>query len=94
MTRPNQPTIMNTRIANPASTIHGPALAVKLGGAGDITGDRLWHHAQGIPQRIGSGVIVGEHVYIMEESGAPHCFELKTGKEVWDAKVGKRPGGG
>lgn len=68
----------------------GSALAVKLGGTGDITKDRLWHHPRNI-QRVGSGIIVGEHVYILEETGVPHCFELKTGNEVWEVKT--RPGG-
>ncbi len=80
-------------IAVAMSGYGGPALAVKLGGKGDITKDRLWHHAKGNPQRIGSGVIVGDHVYIVEASGAPHCFDLKTGKEVWKGQVAKRPGG-
>src|SRR5262245_46673202 len=62
----------------------GPALAVKLGGTGDITKDRLWLHPRNT-QRVGSGVIVGEHVYILEENGQPHCYELKTGNEVWKA---------
>lgn len=74
------------------SGFHGPALAVKLGGGGDITKDRLWHHTKSNPQRIGTGVIVGEHLYILEAAGAPHCFELKTGKEIWQAK--ERPGDG
>jgi len=69
----------------------GSALAVKLGGSGDITKDRLWHHPKNI-QRVGSGVIVGEYVYILEETGVPHCYELRTGKEVWQAE--SRPGGG
>ncbi|MBI5757851.1 MAG: serine/threonine protein kinase, partial [Planctomycetales bacterium] len=66
----------------------GPALAVKLGGSGDITGDRLWLHPKNI-QRVGSGMIVGDHVYMLEENGVPHCYELKTGEEVWktDARV-------
>ena len=65
------------------------ALAVKVGGSGDITKDRLWHHPSNI-QRVGSGAIVGDHVYILEENGVPHCYELQTGKEVW--QVQKRPG--
>ena len=81
-------------IAVQLSGVHGPGLAVKVGGAGDITKDRLWHHAKQNPQRIGSGVIVGEHLYILEESGTPHCYELKTGNEVWEAQMDKRPGGG
>jgi outer membrane protein assembly factor BamB len=64
------------------------ALAVTLGGSGDITKDRLWHHPKNI-QRVGSGLIYGDHVYIVEENGLPHCYELKTGKEVWN--VEKRP---
>jgi outer membrane protein assembly factor BamB len=71
-------------IAVAMSGFNGPALAVKLGGTGDITKDRLWHHEKNT-QRVGSGVIVGEHVYIVEASGVPHCYELKSGKEVWKA---------
>jgi outer membrane protein assembly factor BamB len=74
------------------SGFHGPALAVKLGGAGDITKDRLWLQEKKNPQRIGSGVRVGEHIYMMEENGTPHCFEVKTGKEIWNAA--DRPGEG
>jgi outer membrane protein assembly factor BamB len=68
----------------------GAALAVKLGGKGDITSDRLWHHEQNT-QRVGSGMVIGDHVYMMEENGVPHCYDLKTGEEVW--QVTKRPGG-
>jgi outer membrane protein assembly factor BamB len=69
----------------------GAALAVKVGGTGDITGNRLWHHPDNT-QRVGSGMIVGDHVYIVQESGVPHCYDLKTGEEVW--KVEERPGKG
>ena len=68
----------------------GAALAVKLGGSGDITKDRLWRHPRNI-QRVGSGVIVGDHVYVVDENGTPRCYELTTGKEVWQVK--RRPGG-
>lgn len=63
---------------------HGPALAVRAGGKGDVTQThRLWHHAEGILQRIGSPVIVGDHVYLVNEPGMAQCFELKTGKDLW-----------
>jgi hypothetical protein len=61
----------------------GSAFAVKLGGTGDITNDRLWLHARPATQRVGSGMIVGEHVYMIDENGVPHCYELKTGKDLW-----------
>lgn len=60
----------------------GAALAVKVGGSGDITNDRLWHHPRNT-QRVGSGVIVGEHLYILEANGVPHCYELLSGQQVW-----------
>jgi outer membrane protein assembly factor BamB len=69
----------------------GSALAVKLGGAGDITKDRLWLHPKNI-QRVGSGMIIGDHVYMVDENGTPRCYELTTGKDVW--AVEKRPGSG
>jgi outer membrane protein assembly factor BamB len=74
--------LVSNGIAVQMSGYGGAALAVKLGGSGDITRDRLWHHPKNI-QRVGSGIIVGEHVYILEENGVPHCYELMTGKEVW-----------
>jgi outer membrane protein assembly factor BamB len=69
----------------------GQAFAVKLGGTGDITPDRLWLHPKAT-QRVGSGMVIGDHAYIVEESGVPHCYELTTGEEVWQVK--KRPNGG
>jgi outer membrane protein assembly factor BamB len=67
----------------------GAALAVKLGGSGDITGDRLWRHPKNV-QRVGSGVIVGKHVYMVDENGTAHCYDLKTGEDHWKdaSKVG------
>jgi outer membrane protein assembly factor BamB len=76
-------------IAVQMAGFNGSAMAVKLGGTGDITKDRLWMHPKNI-QRVGTGAIVGDHVYILEENGVPHCYELATGKEVW--QVEKRPG--
>src|SRR5207248_2486908 len=60
----------------------GSALAVKLGGTGDITKDRLWLHPAN-NQRVGSGMIVGAHVYMIDDTGVAHCYELTTGKDLW-----------
>ena len=64
----------------------GSALAVKLGGTGDITADRLWMHPKPANQRVGSGVIVGPHVYVVDENGIPRCYELATGKNLWEGE--------
>ncbi len=69
----------------------GSALAVKLGGSGDITPDRLWLHPRNT-QRVGSGMVVNGYVYIVDENGVPRCYDLHSGEEQW--KVEKRPGSG
>jgi hypothetical protein len=28
-------------------------------------------------------MIVGDHVYMIDEDGVPHCNELTTGKDLW-----------
>ncbi len=61
----------------------GSALAVKLGGSGDITKDRLWLHPKPATQRVGSGVIVGGHIYMVDENAVQHCYDLKTGEDLW-----------
>jgi outer membrane protein assembly factor BamB len=69
----------------------GPALACRLGGRGDVTQThRLWRHPRAT-QRIGSPAIIGGLVYLVEESGVPRCYELKTGKEIW--QVAERQSG-
>lgn len=65
----------------------GSAIGVKTGGTGDVTDThRLWRVTKN-PQRIGSGVVVGEYVYAVDEPGL-RCVELKTGKTVWQEPVG------
>lgn len=70
---------------------HGPAMGFRLGGSGNITEkNRLWLNKSRNPQRIGSGVITGEHVFVVNEIGLAQCLELKTGRELWkDRLAGK-----
>jgi outer membrane protein assembly factor BamB len=71
------------------SGYRGPALACKAGGSGDVTKThRLWHHKdKGNPQRIGSPVLVGDHCYLVGENGVANCIEIKTGKDLWKARL-------
>lgn len=65
----------------------GSAMGVKTGGAGDVTETyRLWQHPRA-KQRIGSGVIHNGHVYILNEPQTFECYELKSGKLVFDERV-------
>jgi len=65
----------------------GSSLAVKTGGQGDVTEThRLWQVPRN-KQRIGSGVIAGDHIYILDDPGVAECIELKTGKVVWEQRL-------
>ena len=66
---------------------NGSALAVKAGGSGDVTEtNRLWHVPK-TKQRIGSGVISKGYIYILNDPGVAECFELRTGKLVWEERL-------
>jgi outer membrane protein assembly factor BamB len=66
---------------------NGSAAAVKPGGIEDVTQThRLWQHPR-TKQRIGSGVIHDGHIYIHNDPGVAECFELKTGKLVWEERL-------
>jgi outer membrane protein assembly factor BamB len=72
----------------------GAAIALRAGGSGDVTESRrLWHHSK-TKQRIGSGVVHDGHIYIHNDPGVAECFELKTGKLVWEERLkGSGPSG-
>lgn len=65
----------------------GMSIAVKTGGKGDVTeSHRLWQNPK-TKQRIGSGVIHSGHVYIHNDPGIAECWELETGKLVWEERL-------
>lgn len=67
----------------------GAGFGFKLGGAGDMTTThRLWHHTGSNPQRIGTGVIVGAHLFMANADGpgSIQCLEVLSGKETWNER--------
>ncbi len=67
----------------------GPAMGVKRGGKGDVTEThRLWLSDKPNPQRIGSGIIIGDYVYILNETGIAWCLDPKTGEKKWEQRLG------
>ena len=66
----------------------GAAIGFKLtGGSGNITQSaRLWCATEKIPQRIGSGVILGKHLYLPSEPYIA-CYDVATGKELWKHSI-------
>jgi outer membrane protein assembly factor BamB len=69
----------------------GAAIAVRTEGLGEMTGNvtethRLWRHERN-PQRVGSGTLVGEHLYILHDTGVAWCLDTKTGEKAWEARL-------
>jgi outer membrane protein assembly factor BamB len=88
------PLVYTSPLYDPASRIvvamggfGGMAIAVRAGGSGDVTETRrLWHHPK-TKQRIGSGVLAGGRIYILNDPGVAECFELESGKLVWEERL-------
>jgi len=65
---------------------NGPTFGFKLGGSGNLTTNRLWLEKQ--TQRIGSGVAVDGHAYIVNAGpGTAQCLECATGKTCWTERL-------
>jgi outer membrane protein assembly factor BamB len=66
---------------------NGSDVGIRAGGAGDITTPRtLWRMPRS-PQRIGSGVVYQDHIYIHNDPGTATCLDLKTGETVWEERL-------
>ena len=67
--------------------VNGPTIGFKLGGSGDMTStNRIWLEKQ--PQRIGSGVVVGRWLYLVNAGpGTAECIDCRTGKAVWTERL-------
>jgi len=61
----------------------GAGIGFSLGSTPDTApGKQLWRTTDKPPQRIGSGVIVGNHVYLPSEPSI-QCIDITTGKIAW-----------
>ncbi len=67
----------------------GPAIGFRPGGKGNITKThRLWHNLKRNPQRIGSGVLVGDHIFTVNAGpGTVQCLVAKTGETKWQERL-------
>lgn len=70
----------------------GAALAVRCGGAGDVTESRRIWHAPRTPARIGTALIHEGHIYSVGINGVAECLELSTGKAVWSQRLNGQQG--
>ena len=64
------------------------ALAVKLGGRGDVTKSHLvWRIIKGAPHTP-SMLTVGDELYMVSDGGIGSCVDARTGKIHWQERLG------
>ena len=65
----------------------GPAIGVRLGGAGNLTeSNRLWRNEKN-PQSIGSGVFIDDYIFRPNAGpGTIECLDPMTGKVLWSER--------
>ena len=65
--------------------------AIRMGGSGDVTKSHVaWHHE--ISPDVPTPAVADGKVYMCTDRGNVHCFDLKSGKELWTAQA-PRSGG-
>ena len=67
----------------------GPTLAIRPGGSGDVTDTHVaWRTTRGSPL-IPSPLLYGDYLYIVNDMvSIATCFEARTGKTVWQQRIG------
>jgi outer membrane protein assembly factor BamB len=66
---------------------NGPMLAIRPGGAGDVTEDRVvWRIASGGPY-VPSGLVYRNRLYVVNEPGFLTCYNAGSGQQVWRTRL-------
>jgi outer membrane protein assembly factor BamB len=66
---------------------HPELLAVKLGGAGDVTETHVaWRLKRGAPSTP-SPLLVGDELYFVSDTGIASCVDAKTGESHWMERI-------
>jgi outer membrane protein assembly factor BamB len=74
-------------IASSSDMAGGAIVAVKPGGSGDVTeSHRLWRLPR-VKGGIGTGVVHDGRFYSVSADGFAACYDLKTGKRLWQKRL-------
>lgn len=62
--------------------------AVRMDGREDVTDTHvLWRYARNVPRKP-SPLLVGDLIYMVDDSGVATCLDARTGEEVWKERMG------
>ena len=65
----------------------GSAIFIKPGGEDDMTTKRLFYERKMKKHTIGSPIVKEGHIYLPVTDGFLHCYELATGKLLWEERL-------
>lgn len=66
-----------------------PIYAIKPGGEGNVTDThKAWVTERGGGRDLPSPIVVGDYVLGMNMQGLLACYDAKSGKELWKARIG------
>jgi outer membrane protein assembly factor BamB len=65
----------------------GGTVAVKMGGSGDLSAQKVWSVKREKKHYLSSGIIRDKHIYISATVGVAECRELATGKLLWEERL-------
>lgn len=69
-------------------------MAVRAGGKGDVTeANVLWNESKGVPE-VPSPLVANGRVYLIKNGGLLTCRDQKTGKVLFEERVGQGGNGG
>jgi outer membrane protein assembly factor BamB len=64
-------------------------LAVKVGGKGNVTETHIaWKRQKSLPY-VPTPIVYGDHLYMWLDNGIVICADPKTGREIWNERVGR-----
>jgi outer membrane protein assembly factor BamB len=62
--------------------------AIREGATGDCSKTHVaWKSSRSIPL-LSSPIVVGDHLYLVNDRGIASCLEIKTGKSMWTHRLG------
>lgn len=65
----------------------GSNVAVRLGGAGDVTSTHLAWSNDKVSATFGSPLVVGEAAYFVNRAGVCFCVDVATGQTLWNERI-------
>lgn len=65
----------------------GGSVAVKMGGNGDLSDNKVWFVKREKRHRLSSGVIQDGHIFVSNTIGVMECMDVATGKQTWEERL-------